>query len=173
MAPPRLAGYEELVAAQRRELVEEDADCIDEVGAGLLIARSQVGVVTDGGEANARGLLNEDHVGALGPGEVVDVDVAVLVGPEGTLLTEEAQQPRASRPSVRPGNHGRACRVDVSGRDEPEENGLVALASGHVQVPRILLEVGAGGEPWQRRDAVGVRPERRSACRCGVGHGDV
>jgi len=91
-------------------------------------------------EADARGLLDEEHVRELVPRVVAAAERPVRVGHEGAHLADEAAEAAAAGPAVGPEQHGRRRRVDF-GLDEPEKELARAVAVVRdVDVAAVHLE---------------------------------
>lgn len=128
-----LAGDEQVVLFELRELLEEVLDSVEVVlGGGVVCAL----VVLQRGvrvrEADPDRGLKVQHVGLLGPGPLEGHQLGriALVHPEWAVFVKEAVKRAAARAAVEP-EHGRCGLRAVVGLDEPETN---LMSRGHQKV---------------------------------------
>mmetsp|Transcript_178819 Transcript_178819/g.573091 ORF Transcript_178819/g.573091 Transcript_178819/m.573091 type:complete len:242 (-) Transcript_178819:21-746(-) len=104
------------------------------IGCRVLVGVHESLLLLDGAEADARRLLDEDHVGEVRPSMRVHGQVAGRGGPERTHLCQESRKSRAARAAVRP-QHQRVCPWVALALHEPIEelaHGLPGRADGQV-----------------------------------------
>lgn len=90
-------------------------------------------------KSNLGWLINEEHVGNIGPGIGVRVGRSVFAHPARSIFLEQPNHGRTSRSAIDPDCERSGRRIFISCFKEPPENVLIL---GHVGVSRVAFHIG-------------------------------